>query len=308
MTYTGVVEEGTPPHCRLDRYVAEHLGLLSRSQIKARSLTATLNGRDVKISRAVKSGDALALHWDDPAPDFLIPEDIPLDVLYEDRRVVVVNKAQGMVVHPGAGNRRGTLANALLFRKGGACGAGETLRAGIVHRLDKDTSGVIIAAYDTDALAFLAAQFKERTARKTYAAIVRGEPRSGKGVIKTFIMRDPRNRKRFTVSGERGKIALTRYRTLYSWGTHSLMLLRPKTGRTHQIRVHLSALGHPVTGDTIYTTNAGDSGLMLHAWRLGLRLPCAEEEVRVFTAPLPPRFRALMASLGQRRPVSHSRF
>lgn len=300
MTYSCVVEEGLPSGLRLDRYVAERLGLLTRSQIKARALRASLNGREVKISKALKAGDRLELVWAEPEPVTLIPEDIPLDVLYEDERVVVVNKAQGMVVHPGAGNRRGTLANALLFRKP----AGEGFRPGIVHRLDKDTSGVIIAAYDNEALAFLAGQFKRRQVRKTYAALVRGIPPGPVGVIRSRITRDPRFRTRFTVSQDTGKAALTRYRIIRDWGSHSLLLLSPKTGRTHQLRVHLRSLGHPITGDPIY----GEGGsLMLHAARLCLRLPDAPF-ARVFKAPLPARFRALIASLGRKQPVSRSRF
>jgi 23S rRNA pseudouridine1911/1915/1917 synthase len=303
VTYSCVVEEGLPAGFRLDRYVAEHLRLLTRSQVKARSLRAAVNGRDVKISKALKAGDLLDLAWAEPEPSTLIPEDIPLEILYEDERVVVINKAQGMVVHPGAGNRRGTLANALLFRKG--ANAGEPFRPGIVHRLDKDTSGVIIAAYDSEALTFLADQFKRRRVGKTYAALVQGTPRSPAGVIKTRITRDPRNRTRFTVSEDTGKTALTRYRTVRSWGAYSLLLLRPKTGRTHQLRVHLRALGHPVAGDPLY---GGGGSLMLHASRLCLRLPGGAPEPRLFKAPLPRRFYALIESLGQRRPVSRSRF
>ncbi|MDR2402985.1 MAG: RluA family pseudouridine synthase, partial [Spirochaetaceae bacterium] len=141
---------------RLDRYVAEKLRILSRSQIKARALEARLNGKKVRLSRPVKPGDLLELSWTAPEPLNLIPEDIPLDIIYEDERVVVINKAQGMVVHPGAGNRTGTLANALLFRRICRGGSGEGVpgfRPGIVHRLDKDTSGVIIAAWDNEALA-----------------------------------------------------------------------------------------------------------------------------------------------------------
>ncbi|MDR1949096.1 MAG: RluA family pseudouridine synthase [Spirochaetaceae bacterium] len=274
---------------RLDRYVAEQLKLLSRSQIKARALEARLNGKKVRISRPVKPGDLLELSWTSPEPVYLIPEDLPLDILYEDERVVVVNKAQGMVVHPGAGNRTGTLANALLFRRRG--GAGEApagFRPGIVHRLDKDTSGVIIAAYDDQALAFLADQFKARTARKIYAALVRGRPKAGEGWIETRITRDRRDRQRFTVSEERGKIALTYYQVKKSWGKCSLLLLRPKTGRTHQLRVHLRYLGCPILGDPLYGFGE-EGGLMLHAKSLSLVLP-GETEKRIFRTPLPPRF------------------
>jgi 23S rRNA pseudouridine1911/1915/1917 synthase len=230
--------------------------------MKIRSVEAKLNGKAVKLSKPVRPGDTLELRWRDGAAETLIPENIPLDILYEDGRTVVINKAAGMVVHPGAGNHGGTLANALLFRrlrKNRASGVSETfrpemLRTGIVHRLDKDTSGVIIAAYDDNALAFLASQFKAGKAKKRYAALVCGTPENREGIITGSIIRDPRDRKRFTITGVpgKGKASLTRYRVVRSWGAYSLVLVRPKTGRTHQIRVHLKSLGHPVAGDPIY--------------------------------------------------------
>jgi 23S rRNA pseudouridine1911/1915/1917 synthase len=153
-------------NCRLDRYAAEHLALGSRSQLRARGLQALVDGKEAKVSRILKPGERLELFWEDPAPSLLVPEDLPLELLYEDERVAVVNKAPGMVVHPGAGNPRGTLANALLYRRlrrGLPCG--ESLRPGIVHRLDKDTSGVIITAWDEETTAFLSEQFRARTVR-----------------------------------------------------------------------------------------------------------------------------------------------
>jgi 23S rRNA pseudouridine1911/1915/1917 synthase len=293
-SYTGVIVEDLASPLRLDRYVAENLALLSRSQLKSRCIEAKVNGKPVKISRILKGGDRLDLNWAETEPLDLIPEDLPLNILYEDANVVLVNKEQGMVVHPGAGNRRGTLANALLFRR--LCLNGEAnlsspeSRLGIVHRLDKDTSGVIIAAYNNEALAFLAAQFKNRQARKIYIAIVHGTPKESAGTIETFITRDPRNRKRFTVSTSKGKPALTSYRVLRSWGAYSLVLLRPRTGRTHQLRVHLLHLGHPILGDPIYgTSNGRGATLMLHAKSLRILLPGGAEP-QTFRASLPPRF------------------
>jgi 23S rRNA pseudouridine1911/1915/1917 synthase len=288
---------------RLDRYIAENLKLLSRSQIKARELKAVVNGKETKISHLVKNGDALELLWKEAEPLNITPENIPLDILFENDRAVVINKAQGMVVHPGAGNRCGTLANALYYRKldrantGGICEEAG-LRPGIVHRLDKETSGVIIAAYDDASLAFLAAQFKSRKAKKTYIALVKGQPPERKGRIETCIARDPKDRKRFTVSA-RGKSALTLYRVVKTWQNHSLVLLRPKTGRTHQIRVHLRYLGHPIVGDPLY--GFADSlfptaTLMLHARSLAIILPDEDKE-RIFKAPLPERFTAMIRFL-----------
>ncbi|MDR1058759.1 MAG: RluA family pseudouridine synthase, partial [Treponema sp.] len=276
-SYAGRIGEDVRDGVRLDRYIAESLKLLSRSQIKARRLTARINGGPVKISRMVRGGEALELFWEEAESPDLIPEEIPLDIIYEDERVIAINKAQGMVVHPGAGNGRGTLVNALLFygKSRGWAPGGTTLRPGIVHRLDKDTSGVLIAAWDEEALAFLAGQFQRRLARKTYAAVVKGTPGEREGRIETLICRDPGDRKRFTVSDTRGKPGLTWYRVMQSYGSHSLLLLRPRTGRTHQLRVHLRHLGHPILGDPLYGSpdpRFPQATLMLHARTLSVTL------------------------------------
>jgi 23S rRNA pseudouridine1911/1915/1917 synthase len=310
-TYSGTVNADSGA-LRLDRYISECLGLLSRSQVKTRSTEARVNGKPVKLSRLVKPGDTIDLVWKDAEIPDLIPEDIPLRVIFENHRVIVLDKAQGMVVHPGAGNFRGTLVNALLYRRlrllGDAAGENtlvrktgslEWPRPGIVHRLDKDTSGVMIAAWDDQALAFLSEQFKTRKVHKTYAAIVRGVPQEAAGRIETLISRDSHDRKRFAVSLDKGKYALTRYRLVRSWNTHSLLLLRPRTGRTHQLRVHLRDLGLPIAGDPIY--NGKDPlfpgiSLMLHAKSLALILP-GEEERRTFKAPLPDRFKSMIGKL-----------
>jgi 23S rRNA pseudouridine1911/1915/1917 synthase len=307
--FSGIVETGPDAGMRLDRYVSEHLGLLSRSQIKSRSVESKLNGKTVKLSKPVRPGDVLELRWLDKIPEILEPENIPLDILYEDGRTVVVNKAAGMVVHPGAGNHSGTLANALFFRrlrKNPVPGGGETLRTGIVHRLDKDTSGVIIAAYDDKALAFLAAQFKAGKTKKRYAALVHGTPADNEGLITGSLVRDPRDRKRFVVSAVpgKGKVSVTRYRVIRSWGAYSLLLVRPKTGRTHQIRVHLKSIGHPVAGDPVYGYRDPPflrKGLMLHAYSLEITLP-DHEFPSLFKAPLPPLFRENIRLLKGRFP------
>jgi len=297
------IDEQLPQPVRLDRYVSETLRLLSRSQIKARSLTAKINGKEVKNSRLVKQGDLLELRWQDSPPVNIIPQDIPLDIIYEDDNCVVVNKAQGMVVHPGAGNRQDTLANALYFRRlnrGGKASSAETdnVRPGIVHRLDKDTSGVIIAAYNEEAHAFLAGQFKARKVRKIYTAIVQGTPKEANGRIETFIARDPKDRKKFTVCAK-GRNAVTYYKVINSWRTHSLLLLRPRTGRTHQLRVHMRCIGCPILGDPIY--GGADklfpgASLMLHSKSLAIILP-EETEERVFSSPIPQRFTAVIEKL-----------
>jgi 23S rRNA pseudouridine1911/1915/1917 synthase len=310
--FSSVVDD-IPSGLRLDRYVAENLKLLSRSQIKARKLRARVNNREVKISRILKPGDKLDFFWEDAEPVNLIPEDISLDIIYEDDRVAVINKAQGMVVHPGAGNRRGTLANALYFRhlekESFLTGCGiqpqaaagleqfptAGTRPGIVHRLDKDTSGLIITAWDEEALFFLAEQFKSRKVIKTYAAIVQGCPAEKLGRIEMPIGRSKKNRKLFTVD-PKGKPSMTLYKLVKSWGNYSLLLIRPKTGRTHQIRVHLKYLGIPVLGDPLYgkiDSRFPSATLMLHAKRLSITLPGKGKET--FRTKFPERFRDFFA-------------
>jgi 23S rRNA pseudouridine1911/1915/1917 synthase len=302
--FSYIIKEQILPPVRLDRYVSETLRLLSRSQIKARNLIAKINGKDVKNSRIVKQGDILELSWQDSLPVNIIPQDIPLEIIYEDENCVVINKAQGMVVHPGAGNRQDTLVNALYFKKlygSGKENNGEitdNVRPGIVHRLDKDTSGIIITALNEQALTFFTNQFKTRKTRKNYIAIVSGTPKEINGRIETFIARDPKDRKKFTVSAN-GRNAVTYYKIVKSWCSHSLLLLRPRTGRTHQLRVHLRWLGHPILGDTVY--GAADklfpnASLMLHSKSLAITLPC-ETEQRVFSSEMPQRFNEVIEKL-----------
>lgn len=307
-SYSGTVTEAPPGGLRLDRYIAEYLKILSRSQIKARKAAAKVNGKNVKISRTLKTGDWLELSWEESPPAYLVPEDLPLDIIYEDSKIIVINKAQGMVVHPGAGNFTGTLANALLFRimsrqgKGAFVSPGSlgNIRPGIVHRLDKDTSGLIVCAFDEKSHEFLSGQFKNRRVIKTYAALIKGCPKEDRGRIETGILRDQKNRKLFTVSSSKGKPSLTLFRLVKTWGNYSLLLLRPKTGRTHQLRVHLKALGNPILGDPLYGGEislkpfrpAGLPGLtlMLHAKRLSIVLP-GNTGLSTFRTALPERFR-----------------
>jgi len=316
--------------CRVDAYVARAAaGIVSRSQLKARGAAISVNGRPAKPSRTIAAGDLVRVDWvEEPSPG-LVPEDIALDVLYEDARVIVLDKGQGMVVHPGAGNRRGTLANALLGRLLAAGGAAESaapasggpgdedpasrvslvqdqgFRAGIVHRLDKDTSGVIIAAKDPLSQDFLAAQFKERRTRKEYFALTRGIPSPAEGRISDRLGRDRRDRKRFARVESGGRAAVADYRVIGTWHPagspgYALVALRPRTGRTHQLRVHMAGLGCPILGDPIYGRRDElfpEARLMLHAHRLRITLPGAEEP-SVFTAALPERFGRVMGELG----------
>ncbi|OHD19878.1 MAG: hypothetical protein A2Y38_26750 [Spirochaetes bacterium GWB1_59_5] len=293
---------------RLDRYVADELKAVSRSQFKARFESATVNGREVKPSRLLKAGDQyrIVLRDEQDRSSASAPEHIPLSVLFEDESTIVVDKPQGMVVHPAHGNWSGTLANALLGRfaalaGGSGEGCGAPPRAGIVHRLDKDTSGVIIAGKTVAAQEFLASQFRGRTTVKTYLAIVRRAPKAVSGRLDGWLARDPRERKRFAPSAEGvGKRALTEWRIVAQAGGYAVLALGLRTGRTHQLRVHCKALGCPILGDPVYGENDRrfpEATLMLHALELRIKLPGADEQ-STFRAPIPERFLLVASSLG----------
>ena len=323
-SFSLTVPSGFAGRVRLDKYVAGVEGGMNRSRLKSGMTALTVNGRAAKLSSKVGAGDHIQLDWEDSVPCDIAPEAIPLDILYEDDNVTVVNKRQGMVTHPASGNWSGTLVNALLYHWGRAAVriADDSAspvptaahRPGIVHRLDKDTSGVIITAKNRDAEEWLCRQFKERRLSKLYIAIVTGRPKDWRGEIQTKLVRDSRDRKRFTAApldGKAGKYAHTSYRCIavYTAAAHggtsgavySLLVLRLHTGRTHQIRVHLKHIGCPILGDSIYgKPTAGTvfhgATLMLHARRLALRLP-HEKAVSRFTAPVPRRFRAVLRVL-----------
>jgi 23S rRNA pseudouridine1911/1915/1917 synthase len=280
--------------CRVDTFIAENLGLFTRSQVRRRVSEVRLEGKPVRLSKRVHDGDSVEIRYTDAPETKVEPEAIPLDILYEDTNVVLVNKPQGMVVHPAAGNWSGTLVNALLHHCGTLAGSfpAGAARAGIVHRLDKDTSGVIITARNPEALEFLARQFRLRRVGKQYLAVVHGRLPQSQGIIENRIGRDPRNRKRFTCRGgpAGGKVAVTRYRELGRVDGYCLVSLRPRTGRTHQLRVHMAYLGCPIVGDSLYGRKRSPDTLMLHAYRLRIRLP-GDRGYRTFRAPLPERFR-----------------
>jgi len=298
---------------RTDLYIAGKLRLMTRSQIKARALKAYINSKRVKISCPVKNGDRVLLNWEDEPARELIPENIALDIIYEDEHIIVVNKPQGMVVHPAAGNRSGTLANAIYgyvsgrvsdntsgdCRPGGLPGRAAPF---IVHRLDKDTSGVIITALDIGTQVFLQNEFKERRVQKKYIALCCGSPACREGILAAYISRDKQNRKLFTVS-DSGKYAVTKYKAartfLFSGKSYTLFLLKPLTGRTHQLRVHLKHLGCPILGDPLYNTadrNFPGCTLMLHARKLLITLPGSGRQT-LFKAPVPQRFRDMLEKL-----------
>ena len=285
---------------RLDRYCALYASGISRSRLKNGVISILINGKPSKLSKLVHPADSVLIVWEDPVPADITGEELPLDILYEDETVTVINKKQGMVTHPGAGNWTGTLVNALLWHWKAVAPEGNQ-RPGIVHRLDKDTSGVIITARTPEAETWLQEQFRLRKTKKVYAAILSGIPRAREGTISTQITRDPKNRKRFTWSDNpaKGKTALTAYRVIGTYGTYSLVLFRLHTGRTHQIRVHSKYLGCPILGDPIYGKKDAlfpDATLMLHARMLRIMLPGGKVPSR-FMAPIPRRFKKVIRTL-----------
>jgi 23S rRNA pseudouridine1911/1915/1917 synthase len=292
--WSGSVEDDSAVGMRLDRYLCEYLNLFNRSRLKQMSPRFILNNKEAKPSSRVAKGDMIHLEYHQlPEPSFEA-EEMKLDILYEDNHVIVVNKPQGLVVHPAAGNWSGTLVQGLLHhcREMEQLFSDDRIRPGIVHRLDKDTSGVIIAAKDPDTREFLSAQFAKRKPEKQYIALVKGALLQHEGSLESCIARDPNNRKRFTWSETKGKAARTDYKRLKRGDKLSLVKFRLITGRTHQIRVHAAMMGHPVIGDEIYSrksTLMPEATLMLHAYSLAITLP-GESEKRLFTAPLPERF------------------
>jgi 23S rRNA pseudouridine1911/1915/1917 synthase len=287
---------------RIDRYVAEKLTLFSRSQGKSRITKVLLNGKEVKPGKKLSPGDHLDIFYTDPEIQELIPEEISLSIVFEDKNVIVINKPQGMVVHPGCGNQRGTMVNALLFHCKQLATEFEAMnpRPGIVHRLDKDTSGLIIVAKNSAAHEFLARQFRQMRIKKLYYTFTMGQPPEQKGVIDTKLIRDRLHRKLFKVSEHEGKRAITRYRLLKTSGHYSFLMLRPRTGRTHQLRVHMKHVKCSILGDPLYGKRDRlfpHATLMLHAYKLVIRLP-ATNTMQEFIAPLPSRFREIMDTLG----------
>lgn len=285
---------------RVDSFVAS-LGMFTRSQISKRSvIVRDGNGRELKFSKRLRDGDLVIVEWDDPPSSDINPEPVDLNIVYEDDQCIVINKEQGVVVHPALGHIHGTLVQGLLYRYAEmeAAFSGDRVRPGVVHRLDKDTSGLIIAAKNPEVMEFLSEQFRERSVKKTYLALTRGRPVSEEGEIDLPIGRDPRDRKKFTIGVRNAKSAVTRYRILGESDGYCLLQLRILTGRTHQIRVHLQSMGCPILGDPIYSKRDSkfpESTLMLHSWKLSILLP-GRGKTR-FTAELPERFTETCAQL-----------
>ena len=287
---------------RVDKVAASSLSI-PRTVFSLDTLEILINGKKGKKSSTVNEGDRVELSYDEEIFEGLESEDIPLDIIYEDDDILVINKAQGMTVHPGAGCPNGTLANALLGLYGDDFSTSDdSTRPGIVHRLDRDTSGVMVIAKTREAHQNLSEQFSSHTNEKYYTAIAKGFfPRTA-GTIDSRITRDKNNRKKFTVTEKKseGKDALTKYRVISQNMDYALLRVRIYTGRTHQIRVHLLSIGHPVLGDSVYSRRDGeypDATLMLHASRIVFNHPRTGERM-VFRSPLPERFLDIMKKEG----------
>ena len=288
---------------RVDKALSNLLPDLSRSALQRllESGAVTINGQTAAKKEKVSAGDVVELTVPDPVLSEAKPEDIPLDIVYEDADLLVVNKPKGMVVHPAAGNPDGTLVNALLFHCGASLsGIGGVIRPGIVHRIDKDTSGLLIVAKNDAAHNHLAAQIKEHSFTREYEAVVHGKIKDDRGTIHAPIGRHPKDRKKMAVIGENGRDAVTHYTVLERLGAFTYVRLALETGRTHQIRVHLARIGHPVAGDALYGPKKPEKGLegqCLHAKSIGFIHPGTGERL-FFDSELPPYFTAFLSKHG----------
>ncbi len=286
---------------RLDLFLVRRQPELSRSHVqKLISRGAALvEGRERKGSYKLTAGESVELTLPEPEPLDIRAEDIPLSVLYEDHDIIVVDKPRGMVVHPAAGISSGTLVNALLFHCRDLSGINGALRPGIVHRLDKDTSGVMVAAKNDAAHLDLAEQIRTKSAQRTYLAVVHGNIREEAGTIKGAIGRHPTDRQRMAIVREHGKEAVTHFRVRERFGAYTLIECRLETGRTHQIRVHMTSIGHPLVNDPKYgprKTPFAIKGQALHSRSLTLRHPATGEQM-TFEAPIPEDFAGIIRAL-----------
>lgn len=296
---------------RLDLFLTDQLQALSRSYVQQLIAEGQIHlcGRYTKPSYRLRVGDRITVNVPPPKPSGIQPEPIPLDILYEDSHLLVVNKPAGMVVHPSPGNSAGTLVNALLAHCPNLSGIGGVERPGIVHRLDKDTSGAIVIATDDATHRGLAYQFKERRIKKVYLAIVRGDIQQPEGVVNAAIGRHPVYRQKMSTHARAGREAITEFRVLERFGGHTLVELQPRTGRTHQIRVHMAAIGYPLLGDPTYGQVRKQQARpcltpdlswfqrqALHAWALGFAHPITSTWIEC-RAPTPADIQRLLATL-----------
>ena len=287
---------------RLDVFLAEIYTAHSRSYFQKliREGRVKLNGECTKPAAILGDEDLVEADFPEPEPLRILPEEMPLDILYEDGSVILVNKGKNMVVHPAAGHMSGTLVNGLLWHCTDLSGINGVLRPGIVHRIDRDTTGIVIACKNDAAHLSIAAQLREHSITRAYYALVLGNLREDEGTVDAPIGRDPKDRKKMAVN-EKGKSAVTHYRVLERFSSCTFIECRLETGRTHQIRVHMSHIGHPLAGDTVYGGGKfpfRTDGQCLHAYLLGFRHP-EDGRYMEFRAPLPAYFENILARLGK---------
>ena len=292
---------------RLDKYISEQNSDLSRAMIQKliENGNVTVNEKVLKASYKVNVGDNIKIVLEEPKETELKPEKIPLNVVYEDNDIIVINKEKGMVVHPGNGNLEGTLVNAVLERcKDSLSGIGGEIRPGIVHRLDKDTSGLIIVAKNDKAHIRLSEDLKEHKVKKTYIALVRGVVKENEATIDMPIGRSDNVRVKMAVKKE-GKNAITHFKVLKRYNGYTLLEVRIETGRTHQIRVHMAEIGYPVVGDMVYSNGKNPfnvEGQMLHAWKLEFNHPITNKKMEL-EAELPEYFKNILNELDTKRGI-----
>ncbi|BCL37037.1 RluA family pseudouridine synthase [Nostoc sp. MS1] len=298
---------------RIDRYLAEELPDLSRSRIQQLIEQGKVQVNDkVCTSKKInlKVGDRITLEIPEAQPLELIPQDIPLDILYEDDQLLIINKPAGLVVHPAPGHPNGTLVNAVLAHCPNLPGIGGVQRPGIVHRLDKDTTGAIAIAKTDIAYQHLQAQLQAKTARREYLGVVYGAPKTESGTIDLPIGRHPQDRKKMAIVPveEGGRTAITHWRVKERLGNYTLIHFQLETGRTHQIRVHSAKMGHPIVGDPVYgsgrSVGVNLPGQALHAWKLKVQHPISGDWIEV-NAQLPQTFNTLLDILRKRGAISY---
>lgn len=295
-----VTAEAEDAGTRADVFLAAKLGVSRSNMQKLLEDGRVKRGEKIiKANYKVRTGEMFVVDIPEPEPIEAVPENIPLDIIYEDDDVVVLNKARGMVVHPAPGNYTGTMVNALLYHCSNLSGINSAIRPGIVHRLDKDTSGIMIVAKNDAAHISLSQQIQSKTAVRTYLAVVRGNIKTDSGTIETQIARDKTDRKKMAVVKEGGRDAITDYEVLERFGKYTLVRCKLRTGRTHQIRVHMEYLGYPLVGDPKYSpmkTPFGIKGQALHSHTLEFTHPRTGERMK-FEAPLPEDMHKIITRL-----------
>lgn len=286
---------------RLDAYIAKKEEKLSRTMIQKliEEGDVLVNGNTKKISYKVQAGDIIELNIPEPKETGIKAQEIPLDIVYEDNDIIVVNKPKGMVVHPANGNPDGTLVNAIMAKcKGSLSGIGGEIRPGIVHRLDKDTSGLLIVAKNDQAHINMSKQIKDREVKKIYIALVKGNIAEDEATINMPIGRSTKDRKKMAVRKD-GKEAITHFKVLKRYDKYTLLEIKIDTGRTHQIRVHMAEIGHPVVGDSVYSSGKNEFGVegqMLHAKSLDFKHPITQKQMHL-EAELPEYFKEVLSEL-----------